>query len=47
VSRFGWKAVAFERISAVNGSNDPPATKGLSRFSFLEDDLHIWPGLAA
>lgn len=62
--------VAFERISAVDGSNDPPTTKGLSRFElacleshktawrqflngpeahacFLEDDLHIWPGLAA
>jgi len=64
------KGVAFERICAVDGSNDPPATKGLSRFElacleshrtawrqflsgpdshacFLEDDLHIWPGLAA
>ncbi len=62
--------VAFERISALDGSNDPPTTKGLSRFElacleshklawrqflrgrhgcacFLEDDLHIWPGLAA
>ena len=61
--------VAFERISAVDGSKDPPTTKGLSRFElacleshklawrqflngpedcacFLEDDLHIWPGLA-
>ena len=61
--------VAFERISAVDGSNDPPTTKGLSRFElacleshklawrqflygrdgcacFLEDDLHVWPGLA-
>jgi glycosyl transferase family 25 len=62
--------VAFERISAVDGSKDPPTTNGLSRFElacldshklawrqflngpegcacFLEDDLHIWPGLAA
>jgi glycosyl transferase, family 25 len=62
--------VAFERISAVDGSKDPTTTKGLSRFElacleshklawrlflhgregcacFLEDDLHIWPGLAA
>ncbi|HEY3622056.1 MAG TPA: glycosyltransferase family 25 protein [Roseiarcus sp.] len=62
--------VAFERISAVDGSNDAPTTKGLSRFElacleshklawrqflnspedracFLEDDLHIWPGVAA
>jgi glycosyl transferase family 25 len=61
--------VAFERISAVDGSNDAPTTKGLSRFElacleshrlawrrflngpdgcacFLEDDLHIWPGVA-
>src|ERR1700722_2558778 len=61
--------VPFERISAVDGSKDPPTTKGLSRFElacleshklawrqflncpegcacFLEDDLHIWPGLA-
>jgi glycosyl transferase, family 25 len=61
--------VAFERISAIDGSKDPPTTKGLSRFElacleshklawrqflncpegcacFLEDDLHIWPGLA-
>jgi GR25 family glycosyltransferase involved in LPS biosynthesis len=60
--------VAFERISAVDGSKVPPTTKGLSRFElacleshklawrqflncpegcacFLEDDLHIWPGL--
>jgi glycosyl transferase family 25 len=62
--------VAFERISAVDGSSDAPTTKGLSRFElacleshklawrqflngqegcacFLEDDLHIWPGVAA
>jgi glycosyl transferase, family 25 len=62
--------VGFERISAVDGSNDPPTTKGLTRFElacleshktawrqflngpepyacFLEDDLHIWPGLAS
>src|SRR5262249_55831623 len=62
------KGVAFERIAAVDGSNDPPTTKGLSRFElaclnshqlawrqflasseshacFLEDDLHVWPGL--
>ena len=61
--------VAFERISAVDGSEDPPTTKGLSRFElacleshklawrqflngpedwacFLEDDLHIWPGVS-
>jgi glycosyl transferase family 25 len=60
--------VPFERISAIDGSNEPPTTKGLSRFElacleshklawrqflnghegcacFLEDDLHIWPGL--
>ena len=60
--------VAFERISAVDGSNAPPTTDGLTRFElacleshqtawrqflsgpeahacFLEDDLHIWPGL--
>ena len=24
--------IEFERISAVDGSNDPPTTKGLSRF---------------
>ena len=59
--------VAFDRISAIDGSNHPPTMKGLSRFelacleshklawrlflngsegcaSFLEDDLHIWPG---
>jgi glycosyl transferase family 25 len=62
--------VAFERISAVDGSKDSPTTKGLSRFELacleshklawrqflngpedsaciVEDDLHIWPGLAA
>jgi glycosyl transferase family 25 len=61
--------VAFERISALDGSNDPATTKGLSRFElacleshklawrqfldgpeghacFLEDDLHVWPGVA-
>jgi glycosyl transferase, family 25 len=61
--------VAFERVPAVDGSNDPPTTKGLSRFELacleshriawrqflngpeesaciVEDDLHIWPGLA-
>jgi glycosyl transferase family 25 len=61
--------VPFRRISAVDGSNGPPTTKGLSRFElacleshklawraflasgedcacFLEDDLHIRPGLA-
>jgi glycosyl transferase family 25 len=60
--------VAFERIAAVDGSNDAPTTKGLSRFElaclashriawlqflkgpegyacFLEDDVHIQPGL--
>jgi glycosyl transferase family 25 len=62
--------IGFERISAVDGSKDPPTTKGLTRFElacleshklawraflggsaehacFLEDDLHIRPGLAA
>jgi glycosyl transferase family 25 len=62
--------IGFERISAVDGSKDPPTTRGLSRFElacleshklawraflggpaehacFLEDDLHIRPGLAA
>jgi GR25 family glycosyltransferase involved in LPS biosynthesis len=62
--------VAFERISAVDGSKLPATTKGLTRFElacleshktawreflngpdgyacFLEDDLHIRPGLAA
>lgn len=61
--------VAFERISAIDGSNVPPTIKGLTRFElacleshriawrqflngpdgcacFLEDDLHIRPGLA-
>jgi glycosyl transferase family 25 len=61
--------LVFERISAVDGSNSPPTTKGLTRFElacleshmlawraflagpddyacFLEDDLHIRPGLA-
>lgn len=61
--------VAFERIAAVDGSNAPPTTRGLSRFELacleshriawrellnspedsaciVEDDLHIWPGLA-
>jgi glycosyl transferase family 25 len=62
--------IGFERISAVDGSKDPPTTNGLTRFElacleshklawraflggpaehacFLEDDLHIRPGLAA
>ncbi len=62
--------IEFERISAIDGSKDPPTTKGLTRFElacleshklawraflggpaehacFLEDDLHIRPGLAA
>ena len=62
--------IGFERISAVDGSKDPPTTRGLTRFElacleshklawraflggpahhacFLEDDLHIRPGLAA
>ena len=62
--------IGFERISAVDGSKNPPTVKGLSRFElacveshriawreflggpdnqacFLEDDLHIRPGLAA
>jgi glycosyl transferase family 25 len=64
------KGLGFERISAVDGSKDPPTTQGLTRFElacleshktawraflggpaehacFLEDDLHIRPGLAA
>jgi GR25 family glycosyltransferase involved in LPS biosynthesis len=36
--------VAFERISAVDGSNDPPTTKGLSRFerACLESHKFAW-----
>jgi glycosyl transferase, family 25 len=36
--------VAFERISAVDGSNDPPTTKGLSRFELacLESHKLAW-----
>ena len=35
---------AFERISAVDGSNDPPTTKGLSRFELacLESHKLAW-----
>jgi glycosyl transferase, family 25 len=36
--------VSFERISAVDGSNDPPTTKGLSRFELacLESHKLAW-----
>jgi glycosyl transferase family 25 len=36
--------VAFERISAVDGSNDPPTTQGLSRFELacLESHKLAW-----
>jgi glycosyl transferase, family 25 len=36
--------VAFERISAVDGSNDPPTTEGLSRFELacLESHKLAW-----
>jgi glycosyl transferase family 25 len=36
--------VRFERISAVDGSNDPPTTKGLSRFELacLESHKFAW-----
>ena len=36
--------VAFERISAIDGSNDPPTTKGLSRFELacLESHKLAW-----
>ncbi len=36
--------VAFERIPAVDGSNDPPTTKGLSRFELacLESHRLAW-----
>ena len=60
--------IGFERMSAVDGSKNPPTAQGLSRFElacieshriawreflsgpadeacFLEDDLHIRPGL--
>jgi GR25 family glycosyltransferase involved in LPS biosynthesis len=62
--------IAFERIAAVDGADDPAMTNGLTRFEraclashrnawrlflssgnehayFLEDDLHVRPGLAA
>ena len=36
--------VAFERIAAVDGSNDPPTTKGLTRFELacLESHKTAW-----
>jgi glycosyl transferase, family 25 len=36
--------VSFERVSAVDGSNDPPTTKGLSRFELacLESHKTAW-----
>ena len=36
--------VAFERISAIDGSNDPPTTKGLTRFELacLESHKTCW-----
>jgi glycosyl transferase family 25 len=36
--------VAFERVSAVDGSNDPPTTKGLTRFELacLESHRTVW-----
>jgi glycosyl transferase, family 25 len=36
--------VAFERVSAVDGSNDPPTTKGLTRFELacLESHRSAW-----
>ena len=36
--------VAFQRISAVDGLNDPPTTKGLSRFELacLESHKLAW-----
>src|SRR6202044_493647 len=39
-----WDGAAFERFSAVDGSKDPPTTKGLTRFELacLESHRIAW-----